>query len=238
MNLQPIDYWADGVKLTGFVADGSQGRPAPGIVVAHESPGLTEQIKGRAAALAEHGFVAFALDLFGQHDLPLGEARRHSGLVVNTPGLLYARTNAALEALAAQPHVDTARLAGVGYCLGGAAVIELARHGAPVRCVVGFHPGLKRPAGSPDGIPIGAKLLMLIGDLDPVVPHEDRVAFAQSMAAAGADWELHVFGGVGHSYTNPAIDSFRLPGFGYHAGADRRSWKMALDFLGENLAHP
>lgn len=238
MNLEPVDYWADGVRLTGFLADGSQGARAPGILVAHESPGLTEQIKGRAAALAEDGYVAFALDLFGAHDLTLDEARRHSGLVVNTPGLLYTRTNAALEALAARPHVDAARLAGVGYCLGGAAVIELARCGAPIKCAVGFHPGLKRPAGSPDGGAIGAKILMMVGDLDPVVPQEDRVAFAQSMTAAGASWELHVFGSVGHSYTNPGVDSFRIPGFGYNERADRRSWRMALDFLGENLGHP
>ena len=159
-----------------------------------------------------------------------------SAQVVNTPDLLYTRTNAALETLATQPCVDAARLAAVGYCLGGAAVLELARHGAPIKCAVGFHPGLKRPAGSADGA-ISSKILMMIGDLDPVVPQEDRVAFAQSMTAAGADWELHVFGGVGHSYTNPAVDAYRFPGFGYNARADRRSWQMALVLLDEQLEH-
>jgi dienelactone hydrolase len=136
--------------------------------------------------------------------------------------------------LAIQKNVDAGRLAAIGFCLGGVTVLELARHGAPIKCAGGFHPGLKRPAGSPDGM-ITAKVLMLIGDLDPIVPHEDRIAFAQYMNAAGADWELHVFGGVGHSYTNPAIDAYGLPGFGYNRQADRRSWEITLTFLREQL---
>jgi dienelactone hydrolase len=234
MTLQPIEYEVDGTRLTGLLADGSQGRTVPGVLVAHESPGVTEHIRGRALRLAEHGYVTFALDLFGGHDLPLEDARRHSTLVVNTPGLMFARADAALRVLAAQERVDASRLAAIGFCLGGATVLELARHGAPIKCAVGFHPGLKRPAGSVDG-PITARILMMIGDLDPIVPQEDRVAFAQSMTAAGADWELHVFGGVGHSYTNPAIDSFGLPGFAYNARADRRSWEMMLRTLREQL---
>jgi dienelactone hydrolase len=235
VTLRPIDYRAaDSVARRGFLADGSKGRRAPGVLVAHESPGLTEHIKGRAVALAEQGYVAFALDLFGAHDLDLDEARRHSSLVVNTPGLLYSRARAALDVLSVQSRVDPARLAAIGYCLGGAAVLELARHGAPITCAVGFHPGLRRPAGSPDGA-IAARILMMIGDLDPIVPQEDRAAFAASMNAAGADWQLHVFGGVGHSYTNPAIDAYGLPGFRYDERANRRSWQMALALLAEQL---
>jgi dienelactone hydrolase len=234
MTLRTIAYQADGVRLIGLLADGSNGNSAPGVLVAHESPGMTEHVKGRASALAEQGYVAFALDLFGAHDLDLEEARRHSSLVMTTPGLMYARANAALMVLANQTNVDSARLAAIGFCLGGITVLELARHGAPIKCAIGFHPGLKRPAGSPDGA-IGAKVLMMIGDRDPIVPQEDRVAFAQSMNAAGADWELHVFGGVGHSYTNPAIDAYGLPGFGFDARANSRSWEMALTLLSEQV---
>ena len=89
-------------------------------------------------------------------------------------------------------------------------------------------------AGSPDG-PIAAKILMMIGDADPIAPQEDRLGFAQSMNAAGADWELHVFGRVGHSYTNPGVDAYGFPGFAYDAQAARRSWQMALAFLSEQL---
>jgi dienelactone hydrolase len=234
MPLQSLEYECDGVKLSGFLADGSRGTPAPGILVAHESPGITQHVQGRTLALAQMGYVAFALDLFGKHDLDLDEARRQSSLVMSTPGLMYARANAALAALARQPTVDRERLAAMGFCLGGVTVLELARHGAPIKCAIGFHPGLKRPAGSPDG-PIAAKILMMIGDLDPVVPQEDRVAFAQSMSAAGADWQLHLFGGVGHSYTNPAIDAYGFPGFAYDARADERAWQMARKLLDEEL---
>jgi dienelactone hydrolase len=237
VRLRPIDYQsADGVQLRGFLADGSNpNRPrVPGVLVAHESPGLTGHIKDRAVALAEQGYVAFALDLFGAHDLELDEARRHSARVVNTPGLMYSRAAAALDVLAAQSCVDASRLAAIGYCLGGVTVLELARQGAPIRCAVGFHPGLKRPAGSVDG-PVAAKVLMMIGDLDPIVPQEDRVAFAESMNKAGADWQLHVFGGVGHSYSNPAVDAYGQPGFRYDERADRRSWQLALTLLTEQL---
>lgn len=234
MTLRPIEYEVDGTRLIGLLADGSRRRTVPGVLVAHESPGVTEHVKGRALRLAERGYVAFALDLFGGHDLALEDARRHSSLVVNTPGLMFARAHAALGVLAAQEHVDASRLGAIGFCLGGATVLELARHGAPIKCAAGFHPGLKRPAGSPDRA-ITTKILMMIGDRDPIVPQEDRAAFAQSMDASGADWELHVFGGVGHSYTNPAIDSFGLPGFAYNARADRRSWEMMLALLREEL---
>jgi dienelactone hydrolase len=237
VTLREMRYQADGVALTGFLADGSGGRPAPGVLVAHEAPGLTEHAKGRALALAEQGYVALALDLYGARDLDLEEAFRQSVQVMTTPGLMYARANAALEALSDQACVDAGRLAAIGFCLGGVAALELARHGAPIKCAIGFHPGLQRPPGSPDGA-IDAKILMMIGDADPVAPPEERAAFIQSMNAAGADWELHVFGGVGHSFTNPEIDARKLDGFRYDARADRRSWRMALALLNEQLVEP
>ncbi|MBI3439431.1 MAG: dienelactone hydrolase family protein [Proteobacteria bacterium] len=232
--LRPVAYECGDVSFTGFLADGSNGKPAPGVLVVHESVGVTEHVKGRALALAEQGYVAFALDLFGAHDLALPDAQRESKLVMRTPGLMHLRARAALDVLAAQPNVDAGRLGAIGFCLGGVVVLELARHRAPIHCAIGFHPGLKRPDGSPDNS-IAAKVLMMIGDADPIVPQEDRLAFAQSMQAAGADWELHVFGGVGHSYTNPEIDAYRLPGFAYNAEASRRAWAMALELLREQL---
>jgi dienelactone hydrolase len=232
--LREIDYRADGLACVGYLADGSGSHPAPGVLVAHEAPGLTEHAKGRARDLAEEGYVALALDLYGARDLDLAEAHRQSVQVMTTPDLLHARAWAALEALAAQPSVDAARMAAIGFCLGGVAALELARHGAPISCAIGFHPGLQRPPASPSG-PIGAKILVMIGDEDPIAPPEERAAFIESMRAAGADWEMHLFGGVGHSYTNPAIDAFGLPGFRYDPPADRRSWRMALALLDEQL---
>jgi dienelactone hydrolase len=236
MRLRPIAYRVGGVELTGYLADGSNGGTVPGVLLAHESTGVSEHIKRRAVRVAELGYVAFVLDLFGAHDLDVqGDGRRLTSLMFETPGLMFERAGAALELLAAQDHVDAARLAAIGFCLGGITVLELARHRAPIRCAIGFHPGLKRVAGSPDG-EITAKILMMIGDLDPVVPPEDRLAFARSMDAAKADWQLHVFGGVGHSFSNPAVDALGWPGFAYHASADRRSWDLMRALLTEQLA--
>jgi dienelactone hydrolase len=228
-------YRVDGVTLTGFLADGSAGVRVPGVLVAHEAPGVTRHVKERARMLAECGYVAFALDLYGQGELPLEEARRQSQRLMSEPGLLRRRARAALEVLAAHPHCDATRLAAVGFCLGGIAALELARAGAAIRCAVGFHPGLKRPAGSETG-PIAARVLVMIGEDDPIVPSEDRTAFVEEMTKAGADWQLHVFGGVGHSYTNRDIDALGYPRFGYDERADRRAWGLMLSLFEEVLA--
>ena len=237
MALRPIRYDAGGLTMTGYLADGSGGRRAPGILIAHEAPGMSEHVQVRAAALADLGYVAFALDMYGAAGFPLEEAMGRHAELMSTPGLIYSRARAALDLLASQPGVDPSRLAAIGYCQGGVTSLELARGGAPIRCAVGFHPGLKRPAGSPDR-PIAAKVLMMIGDADPVVPPEDRRQFGIDMDAAGADWQLHVFGGVGHSFTNRAVDALGFPGFAYDAVADRRSWAMMRALLDETLGAP
>jgi dienelactone hydrolase len=113
--------------------------------------------------------------------------------------------------------------------------MELARAGAPLRCAIGFHPGLRRPAGSASEL-ITARILMMVGDDDPLVPPDDRAAFLAEMKTAQANWEMHVFGGVAHAYTNPDIDGLGLPGFRYDERATRRSWEMMLRLLEETLA--
>lgn len=229
-----MTYEADGTTLTGYLADGARGAPAPGVLVAHEAPGLDDHARSRADRLAERGFVALALDLYGDPVSVEQAMARHEAMMA-APGRMLARARAALDALTAQPSVDPLRLAAIGFCQGGTVAAELARAGAPIRAAIGFHPGLARPMGSPDG-PIAAKVLMMVGDRDPVVPAEDRAAFGAEMDARGADWQLHVFGGVGHTYTNPAIDALGRPGFAYSASADRRSWVMAMALLDEVFA--
>lgn len=218
--------------MTGYLADGSAGKRVPGVLVAHEALGVNDHVKARAQALAELGYVAFALDLYGEASLSLEAARaRHTELMA-APGAIFRRASAALQVLASHQSSDDDRLAAIGFCQGGITSLELARGGAPIRAAIGFHPGLMRPAGSPDG-KISAKVLMMVGDGDPVIPPADRAAFAQSMTVAGADWQLHVFGGVGHSFTNKAADALSIPGFGYNAAADRRSWALMRATLEE-----
>src|SRR3954471_11475210 len=131
MELQPVPYTVGGRTFTGLLADGSGGGQAPGILVPHESIGLTAHIRERTQRLAELGMVAFAADLFGETDLTLDQARAHSKALAADIAGLRARMRAALGVLEGQPHVDPSRLAAVGYCFGGGASIELARDGAP-----------------------------------------------------------------------------------------------------------
>jgi dienelactone hydrolase len=226
-----LKYSVDDVAFTGVLVDGSRGAPAPGVLVAHEAPGRDEQMVTWAHKLASAGFVALALDLYGAPFSVAAAASRHEEMM-QTPGLMLARARAALDALAAQPNVDRGRLAAIGFCQGGIVAAELARAGAPIACAIGFHPGLLRPTGSVDR-PIDARVLMMVGDRDPVIPPADRAAFAAEMDAKGADWQLHVFGGVGHSYTNPRVGELGRPGFVYDARATRRAWALAMSLLDE-----
>jgi dienelactone hydrolase len=234
MQQRELSYVAKGVTLTGVLVDGSQGTSAPGVLVAHEAPGRDERMVKWACKLASAGFVALALDLYGAPFSIADATTRHEEMM-QTPGLMLSRATAALDALAAQSNVDRRRLAAIGFCQGGIVAAELARAGAPNLCAIGFHPGLLRPVGSPDR-PITAKVLMMIDDRDPVVPPAHRRAFVAEMDEKGADWQLHVFGGVGHTYTNPRIDALGIAGFAYDAKAERRAWALAMSLLDEVFA--
>jgi dienelactone hydrolase len=231
---EAILYEADGRQFTGFLADGSGGRPAPGVLVAHEGAGLDSHVKGVAERLAGLGYVAFALDLFGDPELTL-EAKMAlvRALRADVPSL-RSRTGAALDVLRAHPHADPARLAAIGYCFGGTAVIELARGGAELKAVAGFHAGLT-PGAPEDNRSIRARLLLCLGAADPVVTKAQREAFAEEMDAAGVDWEMDLYGGVGHSFTNPGIDSWGFEGFRFDARADARSWAAMRRLFAETI---
>lgn len=233
--LVPIRYdGGDGVELTGYLADGSGGRPAAGMLVAHEGGGLGRHAKERALRLAGLGHIAFALDYYGEEDPPLERAMALGKALRGDPPLFRKRLHAGLEMLLAQPGVDRARLAGIGYCMGGAAVIELARTGAPFAAVVGFHSGFI-PGTAEENAAIAGKLLLCHGRDDPIVAAAQRDAFLDEATAAGIDWQLHLYGGVGHSFTNPDIDALGLPGFAYDEKADRRSWAAMLNLFEEVL---
>lgn len=233
--LLPIRYaGGDGVPLTGYLADGSAGGPAPGVLVAHEGGGLGRHTRQSAARLADLGYVAFALDMYGEEDPPLERAMALGKALRNDPARLRSRLAAALDVLTAQAGVDRSRLAAIGYCMGGAAVIELARMGAPFRAMVGFHSGFLPGAAEENGA-IAGRLLLCHGADDPIVTAVQRDAFLAEASAAGIDWQLHLYGGVGHSFTNPDIDALGLAGFAYDEAADRRSWAAMLNLFEESL---
>jgi dienelactone hydrolase len=141
---------------------------------------------------------------------------------------------AGLDVLLAQPRVDRTKIAAVGYCFGGALVLELARTGADLKAVVGFHPGLG--IARTDSANIVGKLLMCVGADDPKIPVEHRAAFEAEMRAAGVDWRMNLYGGALHSFTNPHAGLFPQPGAAYDQATDERSWRAMLDLFDEVFA--
>jgi dienelactone hydrolase len=237
MQIKDIEYRADAARMVGQYAvdDGKSGR-RPGVLVCHEGLGLTEHTKKIAARLASLGYAAFAMDYYGGGK-PLAnpaDTRLHIPPWLADPTGIRARATAALAALAAQKDVDPARLAAIGYCFGGTTALEIGRSGADVKAIVGFHSGLGT-ARPQDAKNIKGKVLVCIGADDPIIPPEQRAAFEAEMKAAGVDWRLQLYGGAGHSFTNPAADASGRPGFFFHADTDRRSWNAMIELFNETL---
>lgn len=235
MQTQDIEYHADGARLLGYLAvDDARTGKRPGIIVAHEGNGLTEHSKTSARRLAEAGYVAFALDYYGDGQ-PLEDMNQmmaRLGVWMADPTGIRLRAHAALEVLLAQPQTDSARLAAIGYCFGGTTALEMARAGEPLAAVVGFHAGLgtARPAGAGT---VKAKVLVELGADDPIVPAAQRDAFAAEMTAAKVDWRMTLHGGCVHSFTNPGATALGRPDLRYDAAADARSWRAMLDLFDE-----
>ena len=232
-----ITYEADGRTMVGTLAlpDGTDRRP--GVLVCHEGPGLDDHARARAARLAEElGFVAFALDYHGggqpladreQMFARLGEFREDLPRV-------RAIGTAGLDVLSGEARTDPERLAAIGYCFGGTLALELARGGADLKAVVGFHSGLAT-ARPEDARNITGKVLALIGADDPIVDIDQRRAFEEEMRAGDVDWQLVVYGGAVHSFTNPRASNLDLPGIAFDEATDRRSWQAMLDLFAEVL---
>jgi len=236
--MRPLSYSVGSARFTGYVADGSGGRQVPGVLVAHEGGGfLTNHPKERAEMLAELGYVTLALDLFGDPRPNMDEARAIVQQLRSDLPALRTRVKTALDLLKQQPNVDPRRIAAIGFCFGGTAVLELARSGADLACTVGFHASLatSMPAVAQA---IRGKVLVCQGDMDPIITAEQRDTFALEMSRAGVDWQMHLYGGVGHSFTNPYIDAWKIPGFAYDAPADQRSWRAMRDLFSEVFGLP
>ena len=234
MHTEAIEYAHDGRALRGFLAF-DEGRPgrAPGVLVVHDAGGLGEHIKEKARRLASLGYCAFALDMWGNGETVSDGMRRIAEI---TQDLRRWRGLAAagLEVLATRAQCDASRMAAIGYCFGGTTVYELARSGANLKGVVGFHSALTPSSGEAKNI--RGKVLALIGADDPLVPPEARVAFEREMRDAKVDWQMNVYGNTGHSFTNPGIGAMNRPGFFYQPQTDARSWAAMRHFFEEIFA--
>ncbi|HEV7762504.1 MAG TPA: dienelactone hydrolase family protein [Acidimicrobiales bacterium] len=231
-----IEYEADGgTVMVGHLAlPEAEGR-RPAVLVAHEAPGLDDVHRQRADRLAELGYVAFALDGHGGGQWVNDAQRRERvAAIMGDPDRARALGGAGLDVLLAQDQVDPDRVAAIGYCFGGLIVLELARDGADLKAVVGFHPGLQssRPEDARD---ITGKVLVCVGADDPYVDLERRSAFEAEMRAGGVDWRMHVYGGIQHSFTHPRADQAGIPGLAYDRPTAERAWRAMLDLFDETL---
>jgi dienelactone hydrolase len=236
MHTEDIEYHLGDKSLLGHLAvDDERAGPRPAVLVCHEGPGLDDHAKSRAVRLAELGYVAFALDYHGGgKPLAMADMMPAIGALMGDPDHTRALGQAGLDVLLAQDQTDPARVAAIGYCFGGTLALELARSGADLKAVVGFHSGLgtSRPE---DAGNIKASVLVCIGSEDPMVGSEARAAFEQEMRAADVDWRLYLFGGAVHSFTNPLADSAGIPGIAFHGPTDERTWRAMLDFFDEQF---
>jgi dienelactone hydrolase len=226
--------YADGeTKLRGYFAwdDAVKGK-RPAVLVIHEWWGPNDYARKRARDLAELGYLAFALDMYGGDKTTTepAKAREWSGVIYKDPALAVRRLKLGLEQLRGHALADPARVAAIGYCFGGTMALRLAFSGAKVAGVVSFHGSLIAPA---EADAIRAKILVCHGADDPMVPDAKVTAFAEAMRKTKADWQLIAYGGAVHAFTNPGADKVGIRGVAYHAAADRRSWSHMKMFFDE-----
>jgi|AntAceMinimDraft_11_1070367.scaffolds.fasta_scaffold00462_15 dienelactone hydrolase len=212
----------------------------PLVLVTHAWDGLNDEVRSKAAQLADEGYIAFAIDIHGEGKTITDMAELMPTLTpyFQDRAMLLERMQGAVTAAKTIPGADLSRIGAMGYCFGGMAVLDLARAGGDdIKGVVTFHGSLNgNTLGTTPGTPksLTTKILVLHGDDDPLVPPEQVAAFKEEMNAKEADWQLYAYSQTVHAFTRAAAND---PGFGavYNAAADRRSWQAMLNFFQEVL---
>jgi dienelactone hydrolase len=233
---QELTYEADGVKLKGFLAwPASAVDKRPGVLVAHEWWGINDYARDRARKLADLGYVALALDMYGD-----GKSSEHPAdakvmmmQVMSNPEAASKRFEAAKAALAADPHVDPTRLAAIGYCMGGALVLQAARRGDDFDLVASFHGNYATPKPLEKDAFKG-KIFVAHGGADSFSPPAQVEGLKQELEAAGANYEFVEYAGAKHGFTNPrATELGQKNGLdvAYDAKADAESWAKLEELL-------
>ncbi len=231
-----VEYRDGDTTLEGYSAydDSIIKGKRPAVLVVHQWMGLTDYEKSRADMLAKLGYNVFAADIYGKGVRPKDtkEAGTLAGKYKGDRELMRRRVNAGLQVLEQDPLTDTKKVAAIGYCFGGTTVIELARSGADIAGVVCFHGGLDSPKPE-DGKNIKCKVLVLHGADDPYTSAKDMTAFQDEMRKAKVDWQLVLYGGAVHSFTEKDAGNDNSKGAAYNEEADRRSWEDMKQFFTE-----
>ena len=218
-----------------LVHDGS-GAARPTVLIIPTVMGVQPLEMGFADRLAGLGYNSLIADLFGRRFTPGVDkeaAFAAMGELRSDRAALRDRLLAVLDRVRSLEQVDSGKLAVIGYCFGGQCALDLARAGADVAAVASFH-GLFDPCGLP-AQPIKAKVAAYHGWDDPMVPPEAVVALGKELTEAGADWQIHAYGHVGHGFTNPRASDIGIEGVAYDVTAERRSWASLEYFLAEAL---
>jgi dienelactone hydrolase len=238
---EPVTYKAGDLSMQGYLAyDDSIAGKRPGILVVHEWWGLNEYARERVRMLAELGYTALAVDMYGggkQADHPDDAGKFAAEVRQNMPEATH-RFVAAMQVLQQHPTVDPEHIAAIGYCFGGGVVLQMARQGLDLDAVVSFHGSLATDNPAQPGV-VKARILVCNGADDKMTTAEQIETFHREMKAAGVDYKFISYPDAKHSFTNPGADiyaeRFNIP-VGYNAAADKKSWQDMQDFLKETFA--
>ncbi len=234
LKTQKMEYRDQDILLEGYCAYRDDGKgKKPAVMVAHDWTGRNEFACRKADQLAELGYVGFAIDMYGKGKLGQTKDEKIALMqpLMKNRHALQQRILAGFHALKKLDIVDASRIGAIGFCFGGLCVLDLARSGAEVKGVVSFHGLLHAPENIfPQAI--HAKILVLHGYADPMVPPEQVIQFGNEMTQAQVDWQIDMYGNTMHAFTNPEAND---PEFGtvYSKQADTRSWLAMTEFFKE-----
>lgn len=235
-----IEYTApDGQRLIGYFATPTTDQPVAGVIVAPEWWGRNEYTEQRARELAEHGFAALAIDMYGDKRVTteVPQASAWMNQTFEQADTIVNRAQAGLATLAAQPEVNTEKLAAIGFCYGGKVVLDLTRSGADIKAVVTFHAVLAASAPAEKG-KVKAEILVLHGELDSMVTLDNVASFRQEMHDADVDHEVVIFEDAKHGFSNPLADERAKANnvdLGYNAEAEHQGLEAMYELLDKHL---
>ncbi len=229
-----ISYGTSSNTFEGVIAwDDRQKGAKPLVLVVHSYVGQAEFDVNKAKALAEKGYLAFAIDMYGKgrRASTPDEAQALMAELNQNRQELLSRIQLAVQTGKELAEVDEAKIAAIGFCFGGKCVLDLARSGADIQGVVSFH-GVYDPPGIAHSGPIRASVLVLHGWEDPLANPQQTVELASELTARKADWNIHAYGHTGHAFTNPHASAPER-GMFYSEKSNSRSWKSMENFLAE-----